>query len=312
MVGELRGLRVAHLDQAVVGRSTPASWQASDAEIVAYCDVDLSTDLNALMPLASADLPTSGVAIGTRLARASRVVYGEAGIHLPQLQPHPAYDDGRQVLRRAVRFQGDARRASRTSCCHHRRHRLVRRHRICWSCPGLDAQASSPRCRWTGSTTSTAASTSSPPPSPTSRVRPGRHRIRPRPDPRRRTAAIGRDRAPGPDLDGVPYGLMRASSSGSASSVWPRRWRTRSPVLDAAQHLRRGVANFLALGITAGRQRGRLFGSSAGWCGPRDADAHQLLGLGVFLFGWAMPPCPPSSAVGRRHQARRTDRARRG
>ncbi|NED68692.1 glycosyltransferase family 2 protein, partial [Streptomyces sp. SID10244] len=47
------------------------------AEIVAYCDVDLSTDLNALMPLIAPLVSGhSDIAIGTRLSRSSRVVRG--------------------------------------------------------------------------------------------------------------------------------------------------------------------------------------------------------------------------------------------
>ncbi len=59
------------------GRALRAAWTASDAQVLAYCDVDLSTDLAALLPLV-APLITghSDLAIGTRLARDSRVVRG--------------------------------------------------------------------------------------------------------------------------------------------------------------------------------------------------------------------------------------------
>ena len=48
-----------------------------DAQIVSYMDVDLSTDLNALLPLVAPLLSGhSDLAIGTRLARGSRVIRG--------------------------------------------------------------------------------------------------------------------------------------------------------------------------------------------------------------------------------------------
>jgi putative flippase GtrA len=52
-------------------------WTGSDADIYAYMDVDLSTDLNALLPLVAPLLSGhSDVAIGTRLARGARVIRG--------------------------------------------------------------------------------------------------------------------------------------------------------------------------------------------------------------------------------------------
>ena len=59
------------------GRALSSAWLASDAEVLAYLDVDMSTDLNAMLPLV-APLITghSDVAIGSRLSRHSRVVRG--------------------------------------------------------------------------------------------------------------------------------------------------------------------------------------------------------------------------------------------
>jgi putative flippase GtrA len=52
-------------------------WTASTARVVAYMDVDLSTDLNALLPLVAPLLSGhSDVAIGSRLSRSARVVRG--------------------------------------------------------------------------------------------------------------------------------------------------------------------------------------------------------------------------------------------
>ncbi|GAB2641324.1 bifunctional glycosyltransferase family 2/GtrA family protein [Gordonia jinhuaensis] len=70
-------VRVVHLDAKGRGRALNATWRSSDADVVAYVDVDLSTDLNALMPLVAPLLSGhSDVAIGSRLARSSRVVRG--------------------------------------------------------------------------------------------------------------------------------------------------------------------------------------------------------------------------------------------
>src|SRR5258708_1436550 len=59
------------------GRALRAAWPASDAPVVAYMDVDLSTDLDALLPLVAPLLSGhSDVAIGSRLAPGARVVRG--------------------------------------------------------------------------------------------------------------------------------------------------------------------------------------------------------------------------------------------
>src|ERR1700722_6855403 len=44
-------VRAAHLDLPGRGRALRTVWSASDAEVFAYMDVDLSTDLKALLPL---------------------------------------------------------------------------------------------------------------------------------------------------------------------------------------------------------------------------------------------------------------------
>ncbi|WP_216917046.1 bifunctional glycosyltransferase family 2/GtrA family protein [Nocardia noduli] len=74
---ELDGVRVVHLDAKGRGRALRTVWEQSDAMVVAYMDVDLSTDLNALLPLVAPLISGhSDVAIGTRLAPNSRVVRG--------------------------------------------------------------------------------------------------------------------------------------------------------------------------------------------------------------------------------------------
>jgi putative flippase GtrA len=73
----LPGVRVVRLEQKGRGRALNAVWSTSDAPVLAYMDVDLSTDLAALGPLVAPLISGhSDVAIGTRLDRASRVVRG--------------------------------------------------------------------------------------------------------------------------------------------------------------------------------------------------------------------------------------------
>ena len=74
---ELSRTAVIRLDQKGRGRALRTAWMASDADVLCYMDVDLSTDLKALAPLlASLISGHSEVAIGTRLAPGSRVRRG--------------------------------------------------------------------------------------------------------------------------------------------------------------------------------------------------------------------------------------------
>jgi glycosyltransferase involved in cell wall biosynthesis len=73
----LDGVAVLRLEQKGRGRALRAAWSASPARVVAYMDVDLSTDLRGLLPLLAPVLSGhSQVAIGSRLARGSRVERG--------------------------------------------------------------------------------------------------------------------------------------------------------------------------------------------------------------------------------------------
>jgi Glycosyl transferase family 2 len=74
---ELRGVRVVHLAEKGRGRALRAAWGASSADVVAYMDVDLSTGLDALLPLVAPLVSGhSDLAIGTRLAPGARVTRG--------------------------------------------------------------------------------------------------------------------------------------------------------------------------------------------------------------------------------------------
>src|SRR6202789_2800126 len=70
-------VRAIHLDIPGRGRALHQIWSSSDAEVLAYMDVDLSTDLDALLPLVAPLLSGhSDVAIGSRLAPGARVTRG--------------------------------------------------------------------------------------------------------------------------------------------------------------------------------------------------------------------------------------------
>ncbi|MFG1705379.1 glycosyltransferase [Nonomuraea sp. M3C6] len=59
------------------GRALKHTWSASDASVLAYMDVDLSTDLSALLPLVAPLISGhSDLAIGSRLTRGARVTRG--------------------------------------------------------------------------------------------------------------------------------------------------------------------------------------------------------------------------------------------
>ena len=77
LAAEFPEVRAVHLAEKGRGRALKAVWSASDAAVLAYMDVDLSTDLAALLPLVAPLVSGhSDVAIGTRLHRGARVVRG--------------------------------------------------------------------------------------------------------------------------------------------------------------------------------------------------------------------------------------------
>jgi glycosyltransferase involved in cell wall biosynthesis len=74
---ELPGVRLHRVERKGRGRALRSAWAASDAEVVAYMDVDLSTSLAALEPLVRPLLDGSAdIAIGSRLAAGAHVERG--------------------------------------------------------------------------------------------------------------------------------------------------------------------------------------------------------------------------------------------
>ena len=71
---DFAGVTPFRLEQRGRGLALRTAWLASEADIVAYMDVDLSTDLAALQPLVGAVAEQGyDIAIGSRLIRGARV-----------------------------------------------------------------------------------------------------------------------------------------------------------------------------------------------------------------------------------------------
>ncbi len=158
-------MRVVHLEQKGRGRALRTVWQESDAAVLAYMDVDLSTDLAAVLPLIAPLVSGhSDLAIGTRLHRGSRVTRGAKREVISR-----SYN---VLLRRTLsaRFS-DAqcgfkaiRREVAAALLPHVHDNGGSSTPSSSSSPSAPACAST-RCRSTGSTTRTPASRSSTPPS---------------------------------------------------------------------------------------------------------------------------------------------------
>ena len=77
LAGELPNIRVVEIDRKGRGLALRTAWSSSTADIVAYMDVDLSTGVNALLPLvASIHSGHSEIGIGSRLAPGALVARG--------------------------------------------------------------------------------------------------------------------------------------------------------------------------------------------------------------------------------------------
>lgn len=77
LADEFTNVRVVELDRKGRGLALRTSWLSSDAEIVAYMDVDLSTGLNALLPMIGGIVSGhSELGIGSRLAPGALVARG--------------------------------------------------------------------------------------------------------------------------------------------------------------------------------------------------------------------------------------------
>lgn len=66
-------VRVYHLPQKGRGRMVKHAWQKSEADILSYMDIDLSTDLDAFPPMIDAIVDGYDIAIGSRQYRGADV-----------------------------------------------------------------------------------------------------------------------------------------------------------------------------------------------------------------------------------------------
>jgi glycosyltransferase involved in cell wall biosynthesis len=77
LAATIPGVSAMLLEEKGKGRAIRAAWSASRAEIVAYMDVDLSTDLGAFLPLVAPLLSGhSEISIGSRFAPGAHVLRG--------------------------------------------------------------------------------------------------------------------------------------------------------------------------------------------------------------------------------------------
>jgi glycosyltransferase involved in cell wall biosynthesis len=77
LADDVPGVRYMRLNEKGRGRALAAAWLVSTADVVAYMDVDLSTDLGALLPLVAPLISGhSDLAIGSRLSRGAHVRRG--------------------------------------------------------------------------------------------------------------------------------------------------------------------------------------------------------------------------------------------
>jgi len=70
---ELRNVNFVHVQEKGRGRAVKKVWNQSKAQIVAYMDIDLSTDLKNFQPLLDSLDSKFDIAIGSRLLPSSRV-----------------------------------------------------------------------------------------------------------------------------------------------------------------------------------------------------------------------------------------------
>jgi glycosyltransferase involved in cell wall biosynthesis len=157
LAAELPRVSWLRLEAKGRGRALRAAWSASEARVVCYMDVDLSTDLRALLPLVAPLLSGhSDLAIGSRLAHGARVVRGPKRelisrgynrlLHTALRARFSDAQCGFKAIRRACSTTCSARSGTTTgsstpSC----------------SCSPSAAACASTRCLSTGSTTRTRA-----------------------------------------------------------------------------------------------------------------------------------------------------------
>ncbi|MBJ7287811.1 MAG: bifunctional glycosyltransferase family 2/GtrA family protein [Williamsia sp.] len=282
-------VRTVHLDQKGRGRALNAVWRESDAEVVCYMDVDLSTDLNALMPLVAPLLSGhSDIAIGSRLSRSARVVRGTKREFISRsynlilrTAMHAKFSDAQcgfkairtDVARRLLPLVEDTGWFFDTEM-------LVLAERVGLRIAEIPVDwVDDPNSKVDIVKTATAdlkgcwrvARALGSGDLPIAELR----------------QSIGRDPLEGPDVTGVPRGmvghLVRFAIIGVASTVaFALLFLALHPLVGAQ------VANFLALLVTAVLNTWANRAFTFGVRGSEGAAKHQIQGVAIFLFGWAI------------------------
>ena len=287
LADEFGDVVVAHLDRKGRGRALREVWSASDAQIVAYCDVDLSTDLNALMPLVAPLISGhSDVAIGTRLGRGARVVRGRKREFISRtynlilrVGMHARFSDAQcgfkamraDVAREVLPYVEDTGWFFDTEL-------LVLAERI-----GL--RIAEVPVDWIDDPHSSVDIVATAVADLKGCARVGWALATGRLPVAELRRSIGRERYAGPDLDGVPHGMAgqvaRFVTVGIASTL-------AYALLYLVLHGFAGaqVANFLALALTAVGNTAANRRFTFGVRGNDGLLTHHLLGGGVFCFGW--------------------------
>ena len=315
LAAELPAVRAVRLERPGRGGALRSIWSASDADVLAYMDVDLSTDLNALLPLLAPLLSGhSDVAIGTRLARGARVIRGprrEIISRCYNLLLHATLGTGfsdAQCGFKAIR--ADARAGY---CCRSPRTPAGSSTPSC-SCWPSGPGCASTRCRWTGSTTPTPGS-----PSSATALADLRGIVRLGTGLARGTIRVPRAARPA-------RRVCAARDDRPVRAGWPASWPVRrgrggqhrglrAAVPAAARVLAAQAANALSLLITAVANTAANRRLTFGIRGRAHAARHQLRGLIAFGIGLAVT----SGALAALHAVaaqpgprRRGRRARRG
>ncbi|WP_341267913.1 bifunctional glycosyltransferase family 2/GtrA family protein [Gordonia malaquae] len=287
LAAQFDDVRAVHLSRKGRGGALNRVWRDSDAEIVAYCDVDLSTDLNALMPLIAPLISGhSDIAIGTRLSRSSRVVRGpkremisRSYNLLLRTTMHARFSDAQcgfkamrtDVARRLLPYVEDTGWFFDTEL-------LVLAERV-----GL--RIAEVPVDWTDDPNSSVDIVSTAVADLRGCTRVGWALARGRLPIAELRATLGRDRRPGPAVDGVPVGmvgqLVRFCAVGVTSTVAYALLYLMLHSVTGAQ-----AANFLALGITAIANTAVNRRFTFGVRGTERAMRDHLTGLAVFMFGW--------------------------
>ncbi|WP_424295154.1 glycosyltransferase [Gordonia sp. (in: high G+C Gram-positive bacteria)] len=286
LAAELPDVRVVHLDLKGRGRALNQVWSHDDAQIVAYCDVDLSTDLNALMPLIAPLISGhSDIAIGTRLSHSSRVVRGAKREFVSR-----SYN---LILRTAMRARfSDAQCGFKAMRSDVARELLPYVEDTGWFfdtellvlAERVGLRIAEVPVDWIDDPDSSVDIVATAIADLRGCARVAWALATGRIPVAELRKTLGRQRLPGPQIDGVPHGLVgqlvRFCAVGLTSTL------AFALLFLLLRPLGPQVANFLALAVTAVLNTAANRRFTFGVRGAEDRARHHLFGWGVFIFGW--------------------------